>query len=227
MLLAHAEQGPWRGVSSSRASSSRNWRWGGAKWGERGGQLALPPPPSSSSSSSSPPSRRASAQLNVLGSLALRDATGATPAELAAGRSHKLLAARLEREASERAEAAARASAPGLRGALRRLAHDAALAPFTVALVAILLAVFELRVVRGGGEASSAGAAAAAAAAAAASAANAAAGAANAAAAVAAANSTSPAALPFPPPPSHATRVAANLTFLLALVGLVLFVGER
>ena len=200
MLLAHAEQGPWRG-RSSRASS---W-WGGVRWAERGGGnfAPLPPPPSSS-----PQSRRsAAAQLNFLGSLALRDATGATPAELAAGRSHKLLAARLEREASERAEAAARASAPGFRGALRRLAHDAALAPFTAALVAVLLAVFELRVVRsgggGGGQAGSSVAAAA-----------------------TNSSTSSASALPFPPPPSHATRVAANLTFFLALAGLVLFAGK-
>lgn len=201
MLLAHAEQGRWRGSSSVRSSC-----WGGARWGEGGagrGNFAAP-----SSSSSSSPSRSSAAQLNLLGALALRDATGATPAELAAGRNHRLLAARLEREAKERGEAAARAGAPGIRGALLRLAHDAALAPFTVALVVGLVAVFELRVVRSGA-ASSVGAAGAAAA-----------------AAAAATNATSSSALPFPPPPSHATRVAANLTFLLAFVGLVLFAGE-
>ena len=194
MLLAHAEQGRWRGGSSASSSC-----WGGAKWAEgRGGNFALPSPSPSLSSS---PSRSSSAQLNLLGSLAMRDATGATPSELASGRNHKLLAARLDREAEERQEAAARASSPGIRGKLRRLGHDASMAPFTVALVAVLLAVFELRVVRSGGTSSVA--------------------------AAAAANATSsPALLLFPPPPSHATRAAANLTFLLASVGLVMFAGE-
>ena len=97
MLLAHAEQGRWRGSSSVRSSC-----WGGARWGEGGagrGNFAAP-----SSSSSSSPSRSSAAQLNLLGALALRDATGATPAELAAGRNHRLLAARLEREAKERGD---------------------------------------------------------------------------------------------------------------------------
>jgi hypothetical protein len=196
VLLAHAEQGRWRGGGAS------SW-WCGTRWGEgRGAGISVPPPPSSSPSRSAPTAAAAAAQLNVIGSLALRDATGATPAELASGRSHRPLAARLEREAAERREAAALASARGARGALARLKRDASLAPFTVALVVVLLAVFKLRVMRGGESSAVA------------------------AAGTTAATAKSTSALPFPPPASHATRLAAHLTFFLASAGLVLFTGE-
>lgn len=80
--------------------------------------------------------------------LGAADGTGATPAALARSRGHGALAVRLDAAAKARAKAASLAKAPGAAGAARRFFARAELAPATLALIATLVAAFELRVVR-------------------------------------------------------------------------------